>query len=138
ITKHIYLFHPTQCIIRGFATTQMLPIALESRPTSRRPGQVLADGKQSAPARVDFPYGQPLHGWPAGGELRDRRYAGQGTGRGVEQGRSRESLGQRSLQVRTRLGESLASVQKFNVPIEATTSSLEALRIFSMGVTIQR
>ena len=40
--------------------------------------------------------------------------------------------------LRTRLGESLASVQKFNVPIEATTSSLEALRTFSMGVTIQR
>src|SRR5438874_2625524 len=38
--------------------------------------------------------------------------------------------------LRTRLGE-LASVQKFNVPIEATTSSLEALRTFSMGVTIQ-
>src|SRR5436190_9718867 len=40
--------------------------------------------------------------------------------------------------LRTRLGESLASVRKFNVPIEATTSSLEALRTFSMGVTIQR
>src|SRR5437773_3258018 len=40
--------------------------------------------------------------------------------------------------LRTRLGESLASDQKFNVPIEATTSSLEALRTFSMGVTIQR
>src|SRR5439155_7960896 len=32
----------------------------------------------------------------------------------------------------------VASVQKFNVPIEATTSSLEALKTFSMGVMTQR
>ena len=37
--------------------------------------------------------------------------------------------------LRAKLGESLASVQKFDVPIEATTSSLEALKAFSMGVT---
>jgi len=36
-----------------------------------------------------------------------------------------------------KLGESLSSVQKFNVPIEATTSSLEALKTFSMGVATQ-
>jgi eukaryotic-like serine/threonine-protein kinase len=40
--------------------------------------------------------------------------------------------------MRTRLGESLASVQKFDVPIEATTSSLEALKTFSMGVKTTR
>jgi serine/threonine protein kinase/tetratricopeptide (TPR) repeat protein len=40
--------------------------------------------------------------------------------------------------MRTRLGESLASVQKFDVPIEATTSSLEALKAFSMGVRVSR
>ena len=40
--------------------------------------------------------------------------------------------------LRTKLGESLASVQKFNVPIEATTSSLEALKTFSLGVTTLR
>jgi eukaryotic-like serine/threonine-protein kinase len=39
--------------------------------------------------------------------------------------------------LRTKLGESLASVQKFDVPIEATTPSLEALKSFSMGVTTQ-
>jgi hypothetical protein len=37
-------------------------------------------------------------------------------------------------QLRARLGESLASVQKFSTPIEeATTSSLEALKAYSMG-----
>ena len=40
--------------------------------------------------------------------------------------------------IRTKLGESLASVQKFDVPIEATTSSLEALKTFSMGVKTTR
>jgi serine/threonine protein kinase/Tfp pilus assembly protein PilF len=49
-----------------------------------------------------------------------------------------KALGNAASSLRTRLGESLASVQKFNVPIEATTSSLEALKTFSMGVTTQR
>ena len=40
--------------------------------------------------------------------------------------------------LRNKLGESLASVQKFDVPIEATTPSLEALKTFSMGVTTAR
>ncbi len=37
-----------------------------------------------------------------------------------------------------RSGESLASVQKFDVPIEATTPSLEALKAFSMGTITAR
>jgi serine/threonine protein kinase/tetratricopeptide (TPR) repeat protein len=40
--------------------------------------------------------------------------------------------------LRSRLGESLPSVQKFDVPIEATTSSLEALKNYSMGVKVGR
>jgi eukaryotic-like serine/threonine-protein kinase len=40
--------------------------------------------------------------------------------------------------LRTQLGESLASVQKFDVPVEATTPSLEALKAFSMGVSTLR
>jgi serine/threonine protein kinase/tetratricopeptide (TPR) repeat protein len=42
-----------------------------------------------------------------------------------------------STSLRTKLGESLASVQKFDVPIETTTSSLEALKSYSMGVQTQ-
>lgn len=39
-----------------------------------------------------------------------------------------------SLRMRSRLGESLASVQKFDKPLEqATTSSLEALKAFTLG-----
>ena len=40
--------------------------------------------------------------------------------------------------LRGKLGESLPSVEKFDVPIEATTSSLEALKYFNLGLTIRR
>jgi eukaryotic-like serine/threonine-protein kinase len=45
-----------------------------------------------------------------------------------------KTLSQASSSLRIKLGESLPSVQKFNVPIEATTSSLEALKNYSMGI----
>ncbi len=45
-----------------------------------------------------------------------------------------ESLGQAATKLRSELGESLATVQKFDVPLaEATTSSLEALKAYSLG-----
>jgi len=49
-----------------------------------------------------------------------------------------KALDQVASSMRGKLGESLASVQKFDVPIEATTSSLEALKAFSMGVKVAR
>jgi tetratricopeptide (TPR) repeat protein len=49
-----------------------------------------------------------------------------------------KALSQASSSLRTKLGESLPSVQKFDVPIEATTSSLEALKNYSMGMKIRR
>jgi serine/threonine protein kinase/tetratricopeptide (TPR) repeat protein len=49
-----------------------------------------------------------------------------------------KALGQASSLLRNKLGESLPSVQKFDVPIEATTSSLEALKNYSMGITVGR
>ena len=49
-----------------------------------------------------------------------------------------KTLSRTSSILRVTLGESLPSVQKFDVPIEATTSSLEALKNYSMGVTIGR
>jgi serine/threonine protein kinase/Tfp pilus assembly protein PilF len=49
-----------------------------------------------------------------------------------------KTLDQVATSMRAKLGESLASVQKFDVPIEATTSSLEALKAFSMGVRVAR
>jgi serine/threonine protein kinase/tetratricopeptide (TPR) repeat protein len=49
-----------------------------------------------------------------------------------------KALGKAAANLRAKLGESLASVQKFDVPVEATTASLEALKAFSMGVTTGR
>ncbi len=45
-----------------------------------------------------------------------------------------ETLGAATTKLRQRLGESLGSVQKFNAPLmAATTSSLEALKAYSLG-----
>ena len=45
-----------------------------------------------------------------------------------------DALGDAASKLRGELGESLATVQKFDVPlVEATTSSLEALKAFSLG-----
>jgi serine/threonine protein kinase/tetratricopeptide (TPR) repeat protein len=48
------------------------------------------------------------------------------------------ALGKVAAQMRTKLGESLASVQKYDTPIEqATTPSLEALQAYSLGLKMQ-
>jgi len=49
-----------------------------------------------------------------------------------------KALGKAAGSLRGKLGESLTSIQKFDVPVEATTASLEALKAFSMGVTTGR
>jgi eukaryotic-like serine/threonine-protein kinase len=46
-----------------------------------------------------------------------------------------KALGQATTKLRGELGESLSTVQKFDVPlVEATTSSLEALKAYSLGM----
>lgn len=64
--------------------------------------------------------------------------SGETLGREQEEVRSREDvlngLGRGASRMRARLGESLRSVQRYNVPLtQATTSSLEALKTFSAG-----
>ena len=49
-----------------------------------------------------------------------------------------KALGTAASALRGKLGESLATVQKFDVPVEATTPSLEALKAYSMGITTGR
>jgi eukaryotic-like serine/threonine-protein kinase len=45
-----------------------------------------------------------------------------------------DALGEAASKLRGELGESLATVQKFDVPLEqATTSSFEALKAYSLG-----
>jgi serine/threonine protein kinase/tetratricopeptide (TPR) repeat protein len=50
-----------------------------------------------------------------------------------------QALGKAASSLRGKLGESLSSIQKFDTPIEeATTSSLEALKAFSLGRELYR
>jgi eukaryotic-like serine/threonine-protein kinase len=49
-----------------------------------------------------------------------------------------KALDKAASNLRGKLGESLATIQKFDVPVEATTASLEALKAFSMGITTFR
>src|SRR5207253_7822990 len=49
-----------------------------------------------------------------------------------------KALGKAAASLRGKLGESLSTIQKFDVPVEATTPSLEALKAFSMGITTFR
>jgi serine/threonine protein kinase/tetratricopeptide (TPR) repeat protein len=49
-----------------------------------------------------------------------------------------KALSRASSSLRAKLGESLPSVQKFDVPVEVTTSSLEALKTYNMGMRIWR
>jgi eukaryotic-like serine/threonine-protein kinase len=48
-----------------------------------------------------------------------------------------KALSQASSRLRIRLGESLPSVQKYETPVEATTSSLEALQNYSLGLKVK-
>ena len=47
------------------------------------------------------------------------------------------ALSQATSALREKLGESLTSIEKFDKPVEVTTSSLEALKAFSLGVEQQ-
>ena len=49
-----------------------------------------------------------------------------------------KALSKAASSLRAKLGESLASIQKFDVPVEATTTSLEALKAYSLGITTSR
>ena len=49
-----------------------------------------------------------------------------------------KAVGKAASSLRGQLGESLASIQKFDVPVEATTTSLEALKAFSMGIHVPK
>jgi tetratricopeptide (TPR) repeat protein len=65
-------------------------------------------------------------------------HTGDSLAREQSEAGSRESvlqaLGQAASAMRAKLGESLASIQKFDTPVhDATTSSLEALKAFSLG-----
>jgi serine/threonine protein kinase/Flp pilus assembly protein TadD len=54
--------------------------------------------------------------------------------RASDKSRVLDALGRAASEIRNKLGESLSTVQKFDVPLaQATTSSLEALRAYTLG-----
>ncbi len=68
---------------------------------------------------------------------------GDSLARAEEQATGKEqvlaALGRASTEIRGKLGESLSSIQKYDTPVEqATTSSLEALKVYSLGQKAKR
>ena len=65
---------------------------------------------------------------------------GEAVGNEEAEAESREkvlrALGDAATKLRARLGESLASIQKYDTPPEATTQSLDALHAYSLGVAV--
>jgi tetratricopeptide (TPR) repeat protein len=73
---------------------------------------------------------QPVRNWLEGSELQHRGGAGGGTGKEAVL----QALDRAAIRLRSKLGESLSSVQKYATPLEeATTPSLEALKAYSLG-----
>ncbi len=69
-------------------------------------------------------------------------HSGDSLGNEQAEASSREqvlsAVGKAATRLRSKLGESLASVQKFDTPVEqATTSSLDALKAYSLGLKMQ-
>ena len=97
---------------------------------------VRAARRQGDPARLDRAAQLRLRHHARGAGLPHRRHAGARSGAGgVEDRRARDASAPASARIRERLGESIGSIQKFNVPApNATTPSLEALKAYSLGI----
>ena len=113
-------------------------LALMTRPAGHETdarssaGALSTRGQQSLHCRGDRESGQRICGGVEGGELPQWRHASRGAGdSGVEGEGARTRWAGRQSKLRSELGESLATVQKLDVPLEqATTSSLEALQAY--------
>ena len=98
------------------------------------PRALPAGGQQGLHCRVDCQSGQRICAGIEGGELPERRHAGEEQVTAASKEKVLDALGEAASKLRGELGESLATVQKFDVPLaQATTSSLEALKAYSLG-----
>ena len=110
------------------------PAARHKAHSRRCSGVVPAGGQQGVHCRIDCKPGQRIRARPESGELPDRGYAGARASHGIGKEKVLDALGQTASKLRGELGESLVTVQKFDVSLqEATTSSLEALQAYSAG-----
>ena len=116
-------------------TLQQMTRPAEHETHARSGPRILpARGQQSLHRRIHRQPGQRICTRTEGGELPERRYAGQEQITAASKEKVLDALGEAASKLRSELGESLATVQKFDVPLsQATTPSLEALKAYSLG-----
>ena len=110
--------------------------SLARRASHARPGagRLPARRHQGGIERDHQQHRDPVCGGRERGELPDRRQSGARTSPVDKKEQVLGAVGKAASSLRGKLGESLASLQKFDAPVEeATTSSLEALKEFSLG-----
>ena len=110
--------------------------ARRARHASARARDRAARAAEGAGRRIDRQPGQPLRARARGGQ-RARPATSWRASRSRPPARKRcsPSLGTAASKLREKLGESLASIQKFDVPLpRATTPSLEALHAYSLAL----
>ena len=92
------------------------------------------NSRESFDRRLNRQPRKPIRNHPRRDERRHRGLTCPGPRSGGQQGAGFENFGRDNNPAAEKLGESLASIQKFDKPLEeATTSSLEALKSFTMG-----
>jgi len=102
------------------------------------PRALPAGGQQSLPCRNDWQSGQRIRAGVEAVNCRNGDTLAEEQVTAASKEKVLGTLGQAASKLRGELGESLATVQKLDVPLaEATTSSLEALRAYSLGEKAQ-
>ena len=120
-------------------TTVQQTLALMGQPKARLTRKSLSRSASEPPARLSWKVRSHvleanIH-WAARKGLQHRKHSGSAAG-GSRQERGCPELSQRDVaQFRTRVGESLATVERHSTPLaEATTPSIEALKAYSTGI----
>jgi hypothetical protein len=99
----------------------------------------LRAGSTGLPGRSDRQSGKRICAGVEGSKLPERSTLALEQVTAASKERVLDTLGGMASKLRVQLGESLATVQKFDVSLaQATTSSLEALKAYSLGVKANR
>jgi hypothetical protein len=93
-----------------------------------------SDRQRRRPGRIDRGARQSVRPWLAREELHDGDILADEQAQAARKEEVLSTLSQIATRFRTRVGESLATIEKHSTPLEeATTPSLEALQAFSAG-----
>jgi tetratricopeptide (TPR) repeat protein len=100
---------------------------------------VPAAGDARDGARLDLAARRALRAAARGHRVRERASLAREQGEAQSAEQVLPTLGEMATRLRTRVGESIKSVQAFDVPVEqATTPSLEALRSYTLAIEQRR